>query len=83
MDQPKEEDKDKQDPNNGMLLCEGNPVEEEMKNQDLKQEEEDLVDDLLKDRLTSVSNLKALSLPSNISGRTYISELHKQLQEER
>ena len=59
------------------------PVDEE--NQQIEQEERDAVEDLpAEDNLTSVSQVKPTqSQISNMSGRTYISQLQKQLNEEK
>lgn len=66
------------------LNFEGNPVDQDMQEQDLYQEMLDQVeDDLQNDKLTSISQKLPSHIPTNISGRTYISELQKQLQEEK
>lgn len=64
-----------------------NPIEQEMIEVDLNNEErENVYDDYAQhDKLTSVSQIKQnmSAIPTNLTGKTYISELQKQLQEER
>ena len=57
----------------------------EDKKEQIEQEERDAVEDLpAEDNLTSVSQVKPTqSQISNMSGRTYISQLQKQLNEEK
>jgi len=65
-----------------------NPNEQDMDEQDMLNEEQDNVmeiQDQQADKLTSVSQLKPnfSAVPTNMTGRTYISELQKQLLDER
>ena len=57
------------------------PVEELKEEAEEAEEQQDQVNEMAEDKLTSVSQQKPTF--SQISGRTYISDLQKQLQEER
>ena len=56
---------------------EANPVDQDMQDQDFANEQYDAVDELQNDNMTSVSQKLPSQIPTNVTGRTYISDLQK------